>query len=354
MKKAKLFMMLALLVMGVSNTWGIKYRVLFESKVIDGGYTVNPNQSVVTSADNALVLESSQTLTSNNIRTYITANTVTGNTADFVIDNQPESCQMGCDGGVIYITYNKNVSDDKIYAYDDDENFYYSNIYTSTQGRSGWVQNDNNPNRFPYVKSEIYLGPNKVAISLKNTSLQDVTIPVTDPNGKTVVAIQRFGMTYSADEYYVDLYNCSNWDKNWNDYSGTGTYHDTKDDRSSTYYNNIDYYKQFKSQNFHYDHRNEYLKTVTFAAGSQVASIGDYAFVCCLKLTEVNNIPMTLTNLGQAAFAVCEKVTKIGFPIRSGVKTIRNFTFWSCFGLQRLSLPEGVEEIEGQQGGRLP
>ena len=338
MRKIKLFMMLALLVMGVSNVWGYTYRVLFESGAVDGGYTVNANQNVVTSGDNELVLVSSQQLTANNIGNYITAKPVTGNTAGFVIDTSDNAKQMGVKvngnavtfDGVIFITYNYNSS---VTPYNNnDGDFDYSNIYTQTYG-SNYSQR---------VESQIYLGEDKVALSLRNTSLENATIPVSDPNGRTVVAIQRFGMTYQqSPNYNCDIILCS--DNNTNRY-----YHDYADDRSSTYYNerNPSHYTSWG-----YDHRNEYLKTVTFAPGSQVASIGDYAFVCCINLTEVDNIPSSLSFLGQAAFAMCEKLTTVDFPTSSQLKTIRNFTFWTCYSMKRLALPEGIVEIEGMSSG---
>ena len=337
MRKIKLFMMLALLVAGVSNSWGFTYRVLFESGAVDGGYTVKPNQDVVTSGDNELVLVSSRQLTANNIGNYITAKPVTGNTAGFVIDTSTNAKQMGAKvngntvtfDGIIFITYNYNSS---VTLYNEhDDNFDYSNIYTQTYG-ANYTQR---------VESQIYLGENKVALSLRNTRLVDATIPVSFDN-RTVVAIQRFGMTYEqTPNYKCNILMCS-------DYATNSSYHDTPTNRNSTYYNEsyTDHYTDWG-----YDHRNEYLQTVTFAPGSQVASIGDYAFVCCTKLTEVNNIPSSLAFLGQAAFAMSEKLTTVDFPTRSQLKSLRNYTFWTCYGIKRLALPEGLVEIEGMSSG---
>ena len=341
-------MMLALLVMGVSNVWGYQYRVLFESGAVAGGYTINTNQNVVTGENDGLVLKSTQQLTSNNISRYITAKPVEGNTAGFVVDTSNYAKQMGTKNGatavkfdgVIFITYQYN-SDVTQYS-ESDENFNYSNIYTAIYGRNYY--DENNSRTSPRVESQIYLGENKVAISLKNTRLENATIPVSDPKGKTVVAIQRFGMTYQTSSLYrVNILLCDDDHLNRN-------YKDTPEDRSSNYYNESSSYTDHYTD-FGYDHRNEYLKTVTFADGSQVASIGDYAFVCCTKLTEVNNIPSTLAFLGQAAFSICEKLTKVDFPIRSNLKSLRDYTFWCCYDIKRLSLPEGLVEIEGTSSG---
>ena len=342
MKHFRLFMMLALLVMGVSNVWGYTYRVLFESGAVQGGYTVNDNQSVVTSGDNELVLVSSRQLTANNIGNYITAKPVTGNTAGFVIDTSDNAKQMGVKvngntvtfDGVIFITYNYNSS---VTLYNEhDDNFDYSNIYTQTYG-ANYTQR---------VESRIYLGENKVALSLRNTRLVDATIPVSFDN-RTVVAIQRFGMTYQqTPNYTCNILMCD-------DRYTNSSYHDTPNDRSSNYYRRTAYGYDVTEYytDWGYDHRNEYLKTVTFADGSQVSSIGDYAFVCCTKLTEVNNIPSSLAFLGQAAFAMCEKLTTVDFPTSSQLKTLRNYTFWTCYSIKRLALPEGIVEIEGMSSG---
>ena len=342
MKKAKLFMMLALLVMGVSNAFGYTYRVLFESGAVQGGYTINANQNVVTGENDGLVLNSTQALSSSNISRYITARPVTGNTAGFVLDTSNNAKFMGVKNGndiltfdgVIFITYNYNSN---ITPYSEsDDNFNYSNIYTAIYGRNyGTAQNGS-----PRVESQIYLGEKKVAISLKNPRLQNATIPISDPNGRTVVAIQRFGMTYQTTQeldIYVDY--CS---------STNSRYHDTPEDRSSEYWSDRNPSSEYA---YGYDHRNEYLETVTFASGSKVASIGDYAFVCCTKLTEVNNIPSSLAFLGQAAFSACQELVKVDFPIRSELKTLRDWTFWTCYNIRRLNLPEGLIEIEGQQLG---
>ena len=335
-------MMLALLVMGVSNTFGYTYRVLFESGAVHGGYRVT-NKDVVSTADDALVLVSSQRLNSSTaISSVIEAREVPGNTAGFVLDNSNNAKFMGVKNGndvvtfdgVIFITYNYNSN---ITPYSEsDDNFNYSNIYTAIYGRNYGTYQDGSPR----VVSQIYLGEKKVAISLINPRLQNATIPVSDPNGRTVVAIQRFGMTYETTQelnIYVDY--CS--------YKNSG-YHDTPEDRSSEYWSDINPSSEYA---FGYDHRNEYLETVTFASGSQVASIGDYAFVCCTKLTEVNNIPSSLAFLGQAAFSACQELVKVDFPIRSELKTLRDWTFWTCYKIRRLNLPEGLIEIEGQQLG---
>ena len=341
MKHFRLFMLLALLVMGVSNSWGYTYRVLFESGAVQGGYRVT-NTSVVSTGDNELVLVSSRQLSQNGgynstaVSSVIEALPVPGNTAGFVIDTSDNAKQMGVKvngntvtfDGVIFITYNY---DSSVTPYNkNDDNFDYSNIYTQTYG-ANYTQR---------VESQIYLGENKVALSLRNTSLEDATIPVAY-DGRTVVAIQREGMVYTG-SYTPDLYNCS-------DRYTNSTYHDTPTNRNDTYYQ--ENHTSTPTGLFTYGKSNNNLKTVTFADNSQVASIGDYAFACCLNLTEVSNIPSTLAFLGQAAFSCCRKLTTVGFPTRSQLKSLRNYTFWYCTSIRRLALPEGVVEIEGMSSG---
>ena len=156
MKKAKLFMMLALLVMGVSNVFAVDedgkyhYRVIFEDGVINGGYTVKPN-SGVTTGDNAYVLESENEITADNYSTFITLNEVTGNNEGFVIDVTPQAQEMGFDG-VIYITYQSTVAEQT----SEDTNYTYSNIYTRTDGRTFYFNGEESQNPFPKVTSKIY------------------------------------------------------------------------------------------------------------------------------------------------------------------------------------------------------
>ena len=91
MKKAKLFMMLALLVMGVSNVWAVDsegnyhYRVFFESGVIKGGYRVT-NTNVIKTPDDAVELISTQRISRNNYSNYISLRQVTGNNEAFYIN----------------------------------------------------------------------------------------------------------------------------------------------------------------------------------------------------------------------------------------------------------------------------
>ncbi len=344
MKKAKLFMMLALLVMGVGNVFGYSYRVIFEDGVINGGYTVKANSGVTTGND-AYVLESSEQIDAGNYSNYITLRQVDGNDVDIVVDKTIAGTQMGFDG-VIYITYNSNVTDDKLYYNDDDPNYIYSNIYTRTDGRTGWNQQGEYVN-YPRVTSKIYLGDEQVAISLNNNSLVNAVIPLTY-NGKRVVAIQKWGFCYSGNDV-VRVESCQNVGTN-NSYNGSNEYYGAYGHGYGEHTN---------------DHKNDYLKTVTFEKNSNgtsnLKSIGDYAFMSC-KVLESVEIPSSVKFMGQAIFSQDDKLASVTFQTKNvtrgdktfrgtEITTIRNFTFWMCTALKTLNLPDGIVFIEGQTAG---
>ncbi len=341
MKKAKLFMMLALLVMGVSNAWGYQYRVFFESGVIEGGYEVT-NTTYVTSGDDAYVLTCSRPLADDedwvwinrewvycyDVSDYISPRTVTGNTASISVSTNDNAKQMGFDG-IIYINYNSNAAEVPVY----DEVFKYSNIY----------QRDS--------YNRIQLPSDQYAISLRQDKLSsnvNVTIPKTY-NDKRVTAIQKWGFCEDEPSTSRSLTSCYR--------SGTNNnYHDYPDDRSSHYYKGTGSVSPRTNS-----HSNQYLKTVTFQNASNLLSIGDYAFMSCTELVSID-IPSSVEYLGQGLFEQDEKLKDVNFQTTSitrdgktfqGVKfnTIRDYTFWLCTGMETLILPDGIEYIEGQTGG---
>ena len=318
MKHFKLFMLLALLVMGVSNVWGYTYRVFFEDGVIEGGYTV-ANTNVVSTGDNAHLLVSSVKITTDTYSRYITLNTVPENTASCSVSTDANAKQMGFDG-IIYINYNSTATAHTT----SDGVFTYSDIY----------QRD--------TYDRIKLPDNQYAISLTNlTTNTNVTIPRTY-NGKRVTAIQKWGFCENVEDRNTTLKNCSDSriNRNYetdkeNYYRGTGT--------------------TFTRTN---SHSNKYLETVTFEANSNLLSIGDYAFMSCTKLVSIN-IPSSVVHLGQGLFEMDEKLKDVVFQTTNitrdgktfrGVKfnTIRDYTFWLCTGIETLVLPDGIEYIEGQ------
>lgn len=112
MRKIKLFMMLALLVAGVSGAWAddVNYAVIWDHSLPNAGYTLKTttlrnangqNRGTITSGPNETVLKTTRNngtplaLTNDNINTYVQANTVTDYTSTVYINS----------GGEIVIKY---------------------------------------------------------------------------------------------------------------------------------------------------------------------------------------------------------------------------------------------------------
>ena len=75
---------------------------------------------------------------------------------------------------------------------------------------------------------------------------------------------------------------------------------------------------------------NETLQKVTFEDGSQLTSIGNYAFYDCSSLTSIT-IPSGVTSIGSSAFSGCSSLTSITIP--SGVTSIGSYAFSCCYRL---------------------
>lgn len=159
MKHFRLLFMTLFLCLGTAVSWAIgddgyyHYRVIFERGAVQGGYTIR-NTGVIKSKADAYELISTNAIgNATTCSSYIQARTVTGNNASFYVDTN--DTEMGFDG-VIYINYKyKNTVTPQSW---NDGNFTYSNIYTMTENRAGTIV------------SKIYLGDDKVAVSLKLSS----------------------------------------------------------------------------------------------------------------------------------------------------------------------------------------
>jgi hypothetical protein len=95
------------------------------------------------------------------------------------------------------------------------------------------------------------------------------------------------------------------------------------------------------------------LNSLTFTAGSQITSIGDYAFNSC-ALTGVLSIPPMVVTIGTGAFA-CNKLTRIAFPdnnsLRDSVITPDSGTETAPVGITGITLfPPGVEDPGNDEG----
>ena len=76
--------------------------------------------------------------------------------------------------------------------------------------------------------------------------------------------------------------------------------------------------------------------------GSGVTSVRQYAFSSCYALTSIT-IPSGVTSIEQYAFADCNSVTSIIIP--DGVTSISNNVFSSCYSLTSIIIPNSVTSI---------
>ena len=330
-------MMLALLVMGVSNTWGATkdFYVNYEREFIEGGYTINSNNpysitkfedltgtfgdKIREVGDRMIRVTYNRTApTAAQVAQYITAKSVTGYTTNVVgNDNTIYICYVW--NGIYSSNYWEGayVDEDKIAQHEwPSGHFTYSDLYIKT-----------NTSR---IKNVIKLPANQCAVRLNTYTDTEITIPKKDPTKKyDVVAIQTHGMgeyrsQYDDDFNYVYLDACEG------------------SDATGYAYN---------------DHQNGRLVTVNFEKTSNVRSIGNYAFASCYTLENIE-IPQSVEYLGEAAFSVCTGLRDgltferaSGTSFTTGIKVIRNYTFWTCMNMTNLELPDGILIIEGQQGG---
>ena len=167
----------------------------------------------------------------------------------------------------------------------------------------------------------------QIAYSEKTDYVIPVKATAPDDTEYTVVAVQKWGFCYSLNHSRTRTY-CQNqsWSTGGKTTSGNGY----------TEYGNVN------------DHSNDYLEKITFAEGTQVKYIGDYAFMSCHKLEKIE-IPRSVVELGQGLFECDYALTEVKFQLNAdntvNFDTIREFTFWFCTALPKLEVPEGVKEI---------
>ena len=85
------------------------------------------------------------------------------------------------------------------------------------------------------------------------------------------------------------------------------------------------------------------LATVSFAVGSQLTTIGDYAFTST-GLTSIE-IPASVTSIGERAFNHCSNLATISFAEGSQLTRIGDGAFNSCSGLTSIVIPASVTSI---------
>ena len=76
--------------------------------------------------------------------------------------------------------------------------------------------------------------------------------------------------------------------------------------------------------------------------GKAVTSIGNYAFLICISLTEIV-IPDSVTSIGRDAFAYCSSLTSVVIP--DSVTSIENYAFRDCESLTEIVIPDSVTSI---------
>ena len=197
----------------------------------------------------------------------------------------------------------------------------------------------------PMNRDYFYLRKHAIAYSDRTS----VTIPREVTLGGTkykVTAIQKWGMDYAQTHVWKSDY-CYNMNNNG----------EANPDKTT---------KAWEHQNIN-DHRNEYLKTVTFEMSpsnpSNIHSIGDYAFMSLFnssinpKYTGLEEIiiPNSTTYLGTGAFEMCLRLKDVTFQKvydttdpdydKTRIKNIRDYTFYSCIRLGEVDLPIGIETI---------
>lgn len=67
-------------------------------------------------------------------------------------------------------------------------------------------------------------------------------------------------------------------------------------------------------------------------------------FTECMALKEII-VPATVSEIGKRSFENCRSLTTVTFEANSQLKTIDNWAFYACHGLQSLAIPNGVTTI---------
>lgn len=86
------------------------------------------------------------------------------------------------------------------------------------------------------------------------------------------------------------------------------------------------------------------LGTVTFASGSSLSNIGNYAFFGCTKLLGIM-VPETVEYIGQYAFGSCDSLANVSFHERSVLETIEMCAFANSTKIEIFTIPLAVQKV---------
>lgn len=76
------------------------------------------------------------------------------------------------------------------------------------------------------------------------------------------------------------------------------------------------------------------IKSISFESGSQLETIGDYAFANCTNLKSIDMIPKRVTSIGDGAFLSCKSLTRVTFEDNSWLDIVGMGAFSNCVELQ--------------------
>ena len=97
-------------------------------------------------------------------------------------------------------------------------------------------------------------------------------------------------------------------------------------------------YKDYKSAPWYEDRA--LIEEVVFNAN--ITRIGNYSFFDCFNLADVT-IPDGVTEIGDFAFSSCKSLTEFTFPAR--VRSIGTYSFQRCKGITSLDVPASVTNL---------
>lgn len=89
---------------------------------------------------------------------------------------------------------------------------------------------------------------------------------------------------------------------------------------------------------------NSALETITFAADSQLKTIGTQCFYENNNLKNVV-LPNTITNIGQGAFYSCDNLLELTIPMDASITSIGTSAFYNCYNLKSINIPSTIVSL---------